>query len=92
MFDVAYVPNSTAEVKQQDIVSYSVTYETLNCSKQILCHSLMLCSSNSLLKIPPRMLVTAGFSWNNYGFHHMSWICQPLQVLYIDNPFPLFYL
>lgn len=28
MFDVAFVPNSTVEVKQQDILPYSVTYET----------------------------------------------------------------
>lgn len=70
MFDVAHVPNSTAEVN--------------NCSRgKALSHC---------WKSLPRCLVIDGFGWNNYEFLRMFCICQPLQVLYNDDPCPLFCL
>lgn len=96
MCDVAHAEvNKRSDLEKYVSAPYSVTYDTF-CAIQcniwhlklfqtwILCHIKMLCSSALCWKSPQECLATGGLSWNNYEFLHMSCICQPLQVLYID--------
>lgn len=86
MCDVAHAEvNKKSDLAKHVSAPYSVTYDSWNCSKLEFCATLRCFVAQLFVeKSPQEWLATGGFSWNNYEFLHMSCICQPLQVLYID--------